>query len=359
MSQHYEERMEAERAEIDRKLRKVASIVEKQMDNAVQAFLHHDMALANAVILGDRQINRRIKELDYLCHAFIVRHAPSAGHLRFVSAVLRLDVALERVGDYASTIGREVAHLNQRPPDTVLRDIELISTQARRTFQQSLQAFHSRDVDLARETYGLADQTDFTLNAVLAALLDAGERREVPLADAYALLRIVNLIKRVADQSENVCEQTMFAVTGDTRDPKIFRILFVGDKNDRGTLMAEAYARKAFPESGRYRSAGWDPAQVMDSALSDFLDAKGIDVKGLRPSSLESALREPLHFHVIVSLAPEGRARLLDAPFRSVILDWQIEEGPGMDGEALERLYREITVKVQELITTLAGPDAR
>ena len=97
----------------------------------------------------------------------------------------------------------------------------------------------------------------------------------------------------------------------------------------------------------------------MDSALSDFLDAKGIDVKGLRPSSLESALREPLHFHVIVSLAPEGRARLLDAPFRSVILDWQIEEGPGMDGEALERLYREITVKVQELITTLAGPDAR
>ena len=238
MSQHYEERMEAERAEIDRKLRKVAGIVEKQMDNAVQALLHHDMALANTVILGDRQINRRIKELDYLCHAFIVRHAPSAGHLRFVSAVLRLDVALERVGDYASTIGREVAHLNQRPPDTVLRDIELISTQARRTFQQSLQAFHSRDVDLARETYGLADQTDFTLNAVLAALLDAGERREVPLADAYALLRIVNLIKRVADQSENVCEQTMFAVTGDTRDPKIFRLLFVGDKNDRGTLMA-------------------------------------------------------------------------------------------------------------------------
>lgn len=359
MSQHYEERMEAERAEIDRKLRKVAGIVEKQMDDAVQSLLHHDMALANAVILGDRQINRRIKELDYLCHAFIVRHAPSAGHLRFVSAVLRLDVALERVGDYASSIGREVAHLMERPPETVLRDIELISTQARRTFQQSLQAFHNRDVDIARETYGLADQTDLTLNAVFAALLEAGERREVPLADAFALLRIVNLVKRVAEQSENVCEQTIFAVTGDTRDPKIFRILFVGDKNDRGTLMAEAYARKAFPESGRYRSAGWDPAQVMDSALSSFLDAKGIDVKGLRPGSLESALREPQHFHVIVSLAPEGRARLSDAPFRSVILEWQIEQGPGMDEESLERLYREITVKVQELVTTLAGPDAR
>lgn len=359
MSQHYEERMEAERSEIDRKLRKVAGLVEKQMQDAVQALLTFDVDLANQVTLGDRQINRRIKELDYLCHAFIVRHAPSGGHLRFVSAVLRLDVALERMGDYASSIGREVAHLKQGPSEPVARDLEVIAMQARRTFQQSIQAFHDRDVKAARETYGLADQTDFTLNAVFGALLDAGEKREIPLADAFALLRIVNLIKRVAEQSENVCEQTIFAVTGDTRDPKVFRVLFVGDRNDRGTLMAEAYARKAFPESGMFRSAGWSPAEVIDPALAAFLDDKGIDVRGMKPTSLDAALKEPRHFHVIVCLAPAKRGLLADAPFRSVVLEWEVDGRPGMDRETLEAIYREVSMRVQDLMFTLAGPDAR
>jgi len=359
MSQHYEERMEVERSEIDRKLRKVAGLVEKQMQDAVQALLTFDVDLANQVTLGDRQVNRRIKELDYLCHAFIVRHAPSGGHLRFVSAVLRLDVALERVGDYASSIGREVAHLTRGPSESVGRDIELIAMQSRRTFQQSIQAFHDRNVPAARETYGLADQTDFTLNAVFAALLEAGEKREIPLADAFALLRIVNLIKRVAEQSENVCEQTIFAVTGDTRDPKVFRILFVGDRNDRGTLMAEAYARKAFPESGMYRSAGWTPAEVIDPALAAFLDDKGIDVRGIQPSSLEAALNAPQHFHVIVCLAPAQRELMADAPFRSVVLEWDVNGTPGMERDVLEAIYREVSVRVQDLMVTLAGPDAR
>jgi phosphate transport system protein len=351
--------MEADRSEIDRKLRKVSDLIEEQMQHAIQALLTDDVDLASGVILGDRQINRRVKELDYLCHAFIVRHAPSGGHLRFVSAVLRLNVALERVGDYASTIGREVVHLSKPPAPVVARDIELIAKQARRIFRKSLQAFHTRDVALARETYGLADLTDVTLNAVFDALLEAGEAREISLSDAYALLRIVNLIKRVSEQSENVCEQTIFAVTGDRRDPKVFRILFVGERNDRASIIAEAYARKAFPESGTYRSAGPTPAEAVSPELVSFLDEKGVDVRGVVPTSLESALEEPLHFHVIVVVSPGIRERLRDAPFRSVVLEWEMPGGDGMDEASLDALYRELVVKVQDLMLTLAGPDAR
>ena len=112
MSTHYEERMEADLTEIKRKVRKVSDLVELQVQRAVESLLTETVELANQAVLGDRQVNRRIKELDYLCHAFIVRHAPSAGHLRFVSAVLRLTVALERVGDYAGMMGREVVRLS-------------------------------------------------------------------------------------------------------------------------------------------------------------------------------------------------------------------------------------------------------
>ena len=57
--------------------------------------------VANDVVLGDRRVNRKIRDIDHMCHAFIVRHAPSAGHLRYVSAVLRL----EKLGVLKRSVG--------------------------------------------------------------------------------------------------------------------------------------------------------------------------------------------------------------------------------------------------------------
>ena len=104
---HYEERMQSDLDEIRDKVELLAKLIESQVGDAVHSLLENDRSLANDVVLGDRRVNRKIRDIDHMCHAFIVRHAPSAGHLRYVSAVLRLDVALERIGDYASTIGPE------------------------------------------------------------------------------------------------------------------------------------------------------------------------------------------------------------------------------------------------------------
>ena len=155
---HYEERMQSDLDEIRDKVGRLATLIESQVGDAVHSFLKEDRTLANDVVLGDRRVNRKIRDIDHLCHAFIVRHAPSAGHLRYVSAVLRLDVALERIGDYASTIGREIVQLSGRPPERIVRDVELISDQARRTLHQSLVSFQAADADFANETYGMAGQ---------------------------------------------------------------------------------------------------------------------------------------------------------------------------------------------------------
>ena len=358
MRTHYEQRMEADLAEIRRKLRKVSDLVESQVHKAVHSIGTADWELANEVILGDRQVNRRIKQLDYLCHAFIVRHAPSAGHLRFASATLRLDVALERIGDYAGTIGREVVRLSSPPPSSIARDIDLIGQQARHTLSQSLKAFHEGDMALAKETYGLADQTDLTLDNVIADLHEAGERRELPLRDIFGMLRIVNLIKRVAEQAENICEQTMFAVSGAARDPRIYRILFVDERNDRESQIAEAYARKAFPESGIYASAGWSPARSLDPALIEFMDQHGVDMREAHPAMLLPLKEVPEHFHVVVGLGRGARERIGEVPYRTTVLEWALEAPPGFDEEPLKEVYQSVVVRVQDLVKTLAGPDA-
>lgn len=359
MNKHYEERMQADLEEIRNKVKTVSDLVEDQVQNAVHALLTGDRGQASRVVLGDRQVNRRIKEIDYLCHSFIVRHAPSARPLRFASAVLRLDVALERVGDYADSIGRIVARLSGPPPGTVSRDIELIANQARHALSQALTAFHEGDAELASRTYGLADQTDLTLETVIAELISAGEKSKRPLEDIFGLLRVITLIKRVAEQSENICEQAIFALTGKSKDARVFRILFVGERNDLTSQIAEAHARKAFPESGVYSSAGWNPADALDPGLVEYLDGRGIDMRDARPATVSDFNRPAEHFHVMVLLSPDAREKLGLVPYRTTVIEWDLETDVAKGADVYDALYHEIADKVQHLMTTLAGPDAR
>lgn len=361
---HYEERMQADLGQIREKVGRLAVLIEQQVGDAVHSFLEEDRNLANDVVLGDRRVNRKIRDIDHLCHAFIVRHAPSAGHLRYVSAVLRLDVALERIGDYASTIGREIIQLSGRPPERIVRDVELISHQARRTLRQALVSFQEADEELANETYGMAGQTDSTLEKVFEELIAAGEGKELPLRDVFALLRIINLLKRVAEQAENVCEQTLFAVTGETKDPKVFRILFLDERNDGLSQMAEAYAAKAFPESGVYASAGWRPAAALDPGLVEFMDRSGIDMRGKKPEKLRPIHEEPRHWHIVVGLHPEARAHIAHLPFRTLFLDWtNVVSAEGLPEDLTEQQMDEalksMKLSVRDLMLTLRGPDAR
>ncbi|HSW31811.1 MAG TPA: PhoU domain-containing protein [Longimicrobiales bacterium] len=364
MQAHYEQRMEADLEAIRAGVREVAEHVETQVGDAVRALLTGDRKLANAVILGDRGVNREFRAVDRLAHAFIVRHAPSGGHLRYVSAVMRMNVSMERVGDYAGTIGREVVQLTAPPPTRIARDIDLISQQCRSTLHQALAAFQMADAELARETHGLADLTDSTLRSVFAELLEAGEARELPLGDAFALLRIVNLIKRVAEQAENICEQVMFFLTGEPQDARVFRILFVDERNDGASAMAEAYARKAFPESGLYASAGWAPAEGLRAGLVAFLDRNGVDSRGKKPTRLRPIHQEPRHWNVVVALHPDVRAYIPLVPFKTVLLEWELSLDPttlpaDLTEEQMDVMFKDISVQVQDLMKLLRGPDAR
>ena len=72
---HYEERMQVDLEAIREKVGRLASLIESQVGEAVHSFLEEDRNLANDVVLGDRRVNRKIREIDRLCHAFKIGRA--------------------------------------------------------------------------------------------------------------------------------------------------------------------------------------------------------------------------------------------------------------------------------------------
>ena len=359
----YEERLQRDLEGIQTRLRRISGLVQDQVRDAVQALLTKDGALANRVILQDRIVNRETRAIDQLCHGFVVRHLPVSHHLRFVSAVLRVDVALERVGDYAVTICRHSLRCQGPPAEDIARDIELIARQSRGSLAEALKAFTEEDVDAAQKALGLTRPVDNTHDKAFEDLVTAGETRKEPVRDLYGHLRALYVLLRVSDQAENIAQEALFAATGETKNPKVYRILFVDRANDCRSQMAEAYARKAFPECGVFKSGGWDPADSIRPEILPFFESHGLDLEGLEPKPVPDLMAEPRHFHVIIGLDDKSLEMIGEIPYKTVFLDWDLGPCPMSENdpnalERLENIYREIATRLRELMEILRGPDA-
>ncbi|MCK5941693.1 MAG: hypothetical protein KAI24_06980 [Planctomycetes bacterium] len=353
MSTHYEERLQRDLDWIAELVEEIGIQLVKTIQDAVNAVLQVDRQLAAETVIGDFVINRQTRELDRLCHAFVARHLPSAGHLRYVSSVLRLNIALERIGDYAATISRTAAQLSEQPPEAVARDIETMRERACTTLTDALKSFGERDVSLAQATMLGARQFAPYFDRVFDDLAQEGENKTRPMRDLFSLMATLNRLERVIHQAKNVCEETVFVVTGKSKGEKIFQILFVDERNDGASQLAEHFTTKAFPNSGQFQSAGWAPAESIDPTFQRFAETVGLDLTKAWPTDLQSLATQLDDYDIVIGLTPQAREHFPKMPFHTVALTWDVDTSVSP-----ELIYRQITPQVRELMEQLRGEQA-
>ena len=361
---HYERRLQHDLDEIRRRVAGVGVRVEDAIRFAVHALVSGDSKLANDIAINDLAINRATRDIDRQCHAFVAQHLPSAGHLRFVSSVLRLTVFLERIGDHAVTIARESQQLSGPLTPEMGRDIELMADQARSMLHQAMQAWNEENAELARGTKGMADQVEKTQHLALNDLLSPAAREGRGMLDTLAIFVVFSSLERVSDQAKNICEETVFTLTGQTKPPKVYKVLFVDGGGDGLSAMAQAIAAKLYPNSGAYSCAGVAPAGAFAPALVATADRLGLTLSGEGPTALPATEGELSAFHVIVGLEAGLQERLPRVPFHTAYLEWDRVSfpvdaaGEAASSEALDTLYRELAHDVGELMVKLRGEGA-
>lgn len=359
---HYEHRLQADLDQIHGRVTALAGLVDNALKDAVHALLTGNKKLAAATILGDGPINRGVRELDRMCHALIAVHLPSAGHLRLMSAMIRVGIELERIGDYAVTISRETVQLAKPPQGRLAEEVEAMAEDARRMFRQAIDAFTNQNPDQARATMTMAEQVGRSFDNALSDLMR--RESELQIKAMFANFVIFNMLERVSDQSKNICEETVFAATGKQKAPKVYRVLFLDDDNSCLGPMALAMARKAFPSGGDFASGGRSPADTLHPLLAPFMEERGHDLKGIAPAALDYSDQEVGGFHVIVSLQNPIGNYLESVPFHTVALEWDLAPSPEVEAseDALrqfESIYRDVAVQLRDLMHLLRGEEGR
>ncbi len=354
---HYEERLEKDLQHINQEVRQLASMVEAAVKNAVHALLTGNKELAGNTILADGHINRAMRRIDGLCHSFIAVHLPSAGHLRLVSSIFRANILLERIGDYAVTICRELFQLSTLPQGEMARGVELMAAEARNVLQQSVQAFEQGNVELAQGTMAMSSDVQATFVSVFDALLEQAD--QLSMADRFAIFVVYHRLERIADQAKNLCEETVFQVTGQTKAKKVYRILFLDEDNSCLGPMAAAIARKNFPQSGEYSSAGCEAAAGLQPGMLGFMAGRGVDLDADAPVKLDYTQAELAEFHVIVSLQGAAAKAIERPPFHTVMLNWKFSDLESMgNSESFEAAHRQLAILIKDLMVDLRGEDA-
>lgn len=353
MPSHYEQRLQRDLDWIRDLVGIVGKGIVEATEQAVSAVLTLNRDLAANVVVGDYTINRQTRELDRLCHAFVARHLPSAGHLRYVSSVLRLNIALERIGDYATTIARTAEQLHSLPPSVVVRDVEMMSEHARRWLNDALRSFHNKDLTLAQVTLTAATKFSRYFDRVFADLVVEGDAHSRPASELFGMMATFNRLERVIHQAKNICEETIFVTTGKVKSEKSVNLLFVDARNDGASQLAEHFTRKVFPLSGHYRSAGWAAADEVAAAYKQFAHSLGMDLDHSWPTPLLSLQDQLDEYHFVIALEAGARELVRPLPFHTTMLVW-----PLTDTHEPDATYRQIAPRVRQLMEMVRGEQA-
>ena len=356
---HLEERLEHDLNQIRDHIAGMGADVEQALAGAFRALETADDKLAFKTILSDLPINRHMRQIDRLCHAFIAIHLPSAGHLRLISSTIRANIILERIGDYAVTIAREAVQLGDVPEGYMSSELKKVSAEAMAVLSEAISSFNSSNAERARHAITMARQVEHEMDGIYAELLDCGDAEGGCGRNTMIYLILFSQLKRVADQAKNLAEEAVFIETGETKQPKVYRILFLDQDNSCLGPMAVSIAEKAYQDLGQFNTSGVEPADSLDSAMVGFMQGRGFNLSEVTPRRLDISREALSEFHVIVGLNQKVMKVVDKIPFRTSALHWKKLEVPtDQDTAAWEALYKNLALQIRELMELLRGDEA-
>lgn len=192
----------------------LGSMVEEAISRSTDALISRNLTLARQVIAGDLGINQKRYDIEEMCVELIATQQPMAGDLRIIIAVLNMIVDLERIGDHAEGNAKIAIMIGDEPPLKPYIDIPRMALKTEEMLRGALDAFVRRDADAARKIIAQDDVVDNLYDQVFRELLTYMAADPQTINRATRLIWVAHNLERSADRVTNICERTVFVITG-------------------------------------------------------------------------------------------------------------------------------------------------
>ena len=196
----------------------LGSMVEQANLEAVDALKRRDNDAARQLYDNDRLINEKRYAIENAILILMATQQPMARDLRLMAAFLEVITELERMGDYAKGIAKITMRLGDSPLlINSMRDFSQMVDLGVSMLHRALGAFIAEDAQQAHDIPDEDEQIDALYNHIRIDMVEAMLRdpSSSTIDDANLLMWVAHNLERLADRVTNICERTVFIVTGE------------------------------------------------------------------------------------------------------------------------------------------------
>jgi phosphate transport system protein len=200
--------------DLQKELLAMAGLVELAVHESVKSLVERSSSRAQQVLVNEARINQMEIQIDEMATRLLATQQPMARDLRFLTAAIKINNDLERMGDLAVNIVERALSLIEQPPIHSAVDIPRMAELAERMVHDSLDSFVRRDAELARNVLLSDDAVDDLRDDIYQELIRFMQAEPEAIPRAIDLLLVARNLERIADHATNVAEDVLFLVQG-------------------------------------------------------------------------------------------------------------------------------------------------
>jgi phosphate transport system protein len=193
----------------------MTELVGKAMGKATDSLLTDDLQLAEQVITGDELINSINSSIEERSLQMVALQAPVATDLRILMSAIRMGSSLERMGDLASHIAKQVRlrYPNPSVPEELRETFRQMGAAATKIVDETGRVIATRDADLAEKIKVYDDELDRLHRELFSVVLADDWAHSVEAAIDVTLLS--RFYERFGDHAVTVARRVVHIVTGE------------------------------------------------------------------------------------------------------------------------------------------------
>ena len=196
----------------------MGTLVEAAIRQASRALVSHDAALAFDVIKGDATINEAQRRVSQLIAVTIATQQPVARDLRYLLTLDHVTYELERMGDHAASVAKQVLKLAPEPPLEGHVHLPEMAERATVLVHGVLRALVDADAMKAREIAVQDDEIDRLYHATFDEVVELMRQDPANVERGTRIIIASHYLERIGDRATNIAEDVVYLVTGDVED---------------------------------------------------------------------------------------------------------------------------------------------
>lgn len=200
--------------ELHRNVVRMGAIIEKSIDDMIQALFDQDVELAKEVIKRDDIVDELERVIEEDCILLIARQQPIASDLRDIASILKIITDLERIADHCEDISVYAIKLSEADYVKPLKDIPVMAEKVKAMVKAVIDSCVRKDLELAEAVYTMDDEIDDLFHAIVAELQTCMAKDPSVIKQCTDFIFIVKYLERMADHATNISGWISYNVTG-------------------------------------------------------------------------------------------------------------------------------------------------